>query len=379
MANPGVLNSYDLPTGVMLDMEDVIWLISPDDVPLLGSVDGDGRSVLPTGEIFETKYDWLDEVLKTPRSNAVGSVTTTGTVLTLTAGTGINFQTGDVIYTPEGEDILVSGYGTTADTLIISRGYAGSSAAAIATNDLMIGVGAALVEGSDPPAARAHDRVDRNNYSQIFGPQAITVSGTEQAVRKYGLRSTEFDHQAANAIKEQNIAIEQAILYGNPYVGSGTAGRTMGGMKAFITTNVDGATTVLTDTTLITQLQACYDAGGKPDRIVVGSKQKRTISTTFQSSDIRITNVGMDGSNIRGYEVTEFRSDFGRVAVILDRWCAVNDAFIFERDQASVETLRPLHFEMLAKTGDALKGMVVGEKGFRFRMQTHAARFSILT
>ncbi len=63
----------------------------------------------------------------------------------------------------------------------------------------------------------------------------------------------------------------------------------------------------------------------------------------------------------------------------MNRWVNKNDAFSFERDQAEITTLRGLTFEMLGKTGDARKGMVVAEKSLRFRRAKHAGRYSVLT
>jgi len=73
-----------------------------------------------------------------------------------------------------------------------------------------------------------------------------------------------------------------------------------------------------------------------------------------------------------------YDSDFGRVSILLDRWIKLNNAYLFSRDQASIETLRPFTFEMLAKTGDSMKGQVVSEISMRFRRQAHSAKFTAL-
>jgi hypothetical protein len=122
-------------------------------------------------------------------------------------------------------------------------------------------------------------------------------------------------------------------------------------------------------------MQAAYEAGGLPDRLVVGPKTKRVISAW--KTDLTINSARVD--NGRGQVVDYFDSDFGRVSVILDRWCRTQDAFGFNRDQVELATLRPLQFEPLAKTGDSIKGQIVGEKTLKVRRQAHAFRFSALT
>jgi hypothetical protein len=380
MAIPGTVQTYDLTTGVKLDVEDIIWLISPFDVPLQGMYGADGRTAISVDTVFEKKAEWLDETLLTPRSTFGAALsTTTGTVLQVATGDQAKFQTGDVLFLSSvsgasTEYVQVTAYGTTADTLLVSRGWASTTASTFATADNVVGVGAAQAEGSDPPAARAVDRVDRFNYTQIFGPTAITVSETENAVQKYGLTGTEFDHQTANRLKEQAISLEQALINGVVYAGTGTLGRTLGGFTNYITSNVDSSTTAISDSTILAQVQACYDAGGSPDRLMVGSHQKRAISA-LESSEIRYA----QATNIRGQTVDYFDTDFGRLSVVLNRWCLPNQAFIYSRDQATIGVLRPASFQMLAKTGDAQKGMVVAEKTLYFRRQSWAARFTALT
>ena len=374
MAIPGTFQTYDLATGVKLDVEDAIWLISPFDVPLQGGMGADGRTALSVDSCFEKKVEWLDEVLLTPKTTVAAAVTlTTATNLVVAAGTGINFQTGDVLQI-DAEQVQVTGYGSTADNLTITRGFNSTTATTYAIGDTVIGVGSALAEGSDPPAARAVDRVDRFNYTQVFGPVAVQVSGTEQVVQKYGLVGTEFDHQVANRIKELAIGVEQSLINGIVSAGSATVGRTLGGFVNYISTNVDTTTTTLTDSAILTQMQAAFDAGGNPDRFMLGSKQKRVVSG-LDSSNIRY----QQQTNTRGQVVEFYDTDYGRVSIILNRWCLVNQAFLFSREQATLLTLRPMQFEMLAKTGDSVKGQVVAEKSLRFRRQTHAARFNALT
>lgn len=376
MAAVGTATTYDLNVGIKLDVEDVIWLLTPFDVPLLGTQGADGRSALSQDTCFERKVEWLDEVLLVPNSTLGASALTADTYVTVAATNQVNFQTNDVLVVDSGskeERLLVTGYGTTANTLTVTRAWAGTTAGSHTSGVPVKGVGQAHPEGADATNARAVDRVDRYNYTEIFGPVTVQVSGTENAVQKYGLTGTEFDHQVANRVKEVYVSLEQAILYGKAYT-DGVSRRTMGGLETYITTNVDSATTALTDTALLAQMRACFDAGGTPDRIIVGSKQKQNISS-LDSGQIRYA----QGTNVRGQVVDWYDDDFGRQLICLDRWCRTSDLFLIERDNCTVMTMRPITFEMLAKTGDSMKGQIVGEKSARIRRQSWMARFSALT
>lgn len=377
----GVDTSYDLTVGVKLNVEDMIWLVSPFDVPLQGTNGADGRSTLSTDTCFEVEVQWLDEYLLTPRTTLASTQNTADVYLICATGTAASFQTGDVILI-DTEYEYVTGYGTTTDSLTVTRNWNGAVAVTTwhvptMTGNLLptqiVGTGQAIAEGSDTQAARAQDRNNRYNYTQIFGPYAVQVSGTENAVQKYGLTGTEFDHQVANRSKELLIGVEQSLVYGYLNNATGTKQRTMGGFVNYIVSNVDTTTTALSDSTILTQLENCFDAGGVPDRFMVGSRQKRNISG-INSTDIRYA----QQTNARGQVVSYYDSDYGQISIVLNRWCRPSDGFIFCRDQATVATLRPMQFEMLAKTGDSEKGHVLGEKTLIFRRQSWASRFTAL-
>lgn len=374
----GTISTYNLTTGVKLNVEDMIWLTSPFDVPLLGTNGADGRTTLSSDTCFEKKVEWLDETLLTPRSTAGASVTTTTAYVTVATGDQSKFMTTDVLLWDQ-ELLRVTGYGTTSDTLLVTRAFAGTTATGHATTNAaslpnpIVGVGAAGPEGADPQSPRSIDRNDRYNLTQIFGPLEVQISGSENAVAKYGLSGTEFDHQVANRTKEMFVGIEQAILYGQRYEDTGNFWRTMGGLFYYITTNVDSTTTTFSETALLTQMQAVYDAGGAIDRLVVPSRQKRLFSQDLQSQ-IRYA----QDTNVRGQSVDYFDSDFGRVSIVLDRWLRPSDVVGFSRDQCEIDTLRPVQFEMLAKTGDSIKGEIVGEKTMKVRRQQWAFVFNAL-
>lgn len=373
----GTFTTYDLTTGVKLNVEDLIHIISPFDVPLLGMQGADGRSALSEDTCFEKKIEWLDEVLLTGKSALSATAATADTYITVTAGMQLNFQTGDVLIVDSGateEGMLVTGYGTTVNTLTVTRAFNTATAYQHVPLVSVLATGSANQEGADAGTARSVDRVDRYNMTQVFGPTTVQVSGSENAVQKYGLTGTEFDKQMANRIKEMWVSLSLALYYGQRSEATGSKQRTMGGMEYYIQSNVDSATTQLTETPLINSLQACYDAGGSPDRISVGSKQKRVISQ-INSTNIRY----VQDTNIRGQKIDYYESDFGRQMVLLDRWVRTSDLFIYGRDQATVATFRPIIFEMLAKTGDSMKGQVVGEKSLWFRTESHSSRFNALT
>jgi len=358
-----------LTVGVMLDMDPMIELLDPYDVAL--------TMLLPSSPCHAIKVEWMDDVLNLPFVTTAATATTAEAVLTVATGTQGRLKTGDVLVNQSTgvEYIYVTGYGTTADTLLITRGYASSTAQTIGNGQTFEAIGQAGAEGQDPADPRFVDRVGRSNFTQII-QEAVKVTGTERAVSKYGV-ADEWDYQIAKKYKEVAIVWNKTLMYGVP-LNTTTASapkRLAAGFKNFISTNVDTTTTTLTEAALLTQIQACFDAGGSPDTLVMGSKNKKLMSGFTTGGTIQV--VRDDGQ--RGTMVETFMSDFGPVRAVLDRWCKTADLFIFARDQAVQRVLRPTFFEMLAKTGDSFKGEIVGERTLQFEMQRHAARFSALT
>lgn len=369
----GIVTTYDLNVGVIVDIDEVIKMLDPTETPLQSGVGADGRTVLSSNSCFEKKVEWQDEELLIPESTLGASTTTDTTVVTVASGHRLRFSTGDAIKV-QAEQVRVTGYGSTADTLLVSRAYNGTTGATHATGIRIVNLGANLPEGSDPEAARSIDRVNRYNVTQIFGPTAITVSGTENAVKKYGLTGTEFDKQAANRGVEEKIKLEHALIYGGRYEDGSGKIRQMGGMHYYITSNVDSSTTAIGATALLDMLQDIWDAGGDPDRALLGGAQKRKVSA-IDEGDIRLGRADVG----RGQTVDYFDSDFSRVSMILHRRMESTDMTIFSRDQATRRILRPWQFKMLGDTGDSQKGIMVHESTLQFERQRHAGRFSALT
>lgn len=382
MATPvvGITTAYDLTTGVKVNMDDVIYTIDPIDAPLLGGVGSDGLSVIGMYPVDQYQFSWQEESLLTPRCATAGLSTTGDAFLTLSAGDVQRFSTGDVIRIvkaaggTQNEVVRVVGYATTANTLDVTRAFLGS-AATIATSDTLVGIGTSLAEGSDPQASRQKDRDSYTNYTQIFGPTKISMSGTEQVVSKYGV-ANEFSRQTYNRTNEQVISREQAYLYGRKYSSSTTHIRTTGGLWEWITTNVDSTSTQLTVLKIQTEQQACWDAGGLPDRLIVNPKSLSDLNDVANTSVIRQVIV----DTVRGrVPVDTVWTEFGPLSVVRDRWCAKQHAFLIKRDGVVRRVLRPFQMERLAKTGDADNVQLLVEEGLEVKGQAHMAIFSALS
>ena len=120
----GTLTSYDLTTGVKINMDEAIYMISPMDTPLLNGYGSNGNTVLASQAVDVRKFSWMNESALLPRSLAAAAVTTTATTLNVQAGEGLRFQIGDIIMAHTvGVDERMRITGISTDALTITREY----------------------------------------------------------------------------------------------------------------------------------------------------------------------------------------------------------------------------------------------------------------
>lgn len=380
MATVGTATAFDLTVGVKINMDEAIYLLDPIDTPLLTGLGSDGLSVLGASPTDEYKIEWLVDNILTPRTTLAVNVTAGDTVITVASGDRTKFSTNDVIEVSKAgvatpEIIQITGYGTTTDTLLVTRGYDGTSATTYATSATVIGLGTNLAEGSDPQNARSQDRTTYFNYTQIFGPTAVTLSRTETQVAKYGV-ANEFAHQSKARMNENAIMREQAFLYGRRTTSTTTKMRTTGGLKYYITSNTDSTSTQITALKIQSLQQTNYNNGGLPDRLITNPACLLDLNDIGNTSVVRQEIDDPKRGRVRTETVY---TEFGPLAIVRDRWCAKPDAFLIKRDNVTRRILQPLVLEMLGKTGDSIKAMLVCEEGLEVKGQEHMALFNNLS
>lgn len=373
----GKISSYDLTNGLIINIDEAIYMYSPEELPLLTGMASDGMSVLSSRPVDQIEFNWLDERNLAPRSSLASAVTTGDTEIVVASGDRVKFSTGDVITIRKAgadEVIRVTGYSaTTADTLLVTKGFVGTSTN-YASGAVIIGLGTALAEGSSPENFRADDTTKSTNCTQIFGPTAIEMTGTNRVVPRYGIPD-QWAHQMHLRTYENSQSREQALLYGKYYNSTTSKIRTTGGLANFITTNVDSTSTQLTVLKIQSNLQTCYNAGGLPDRIIVNPNSLVDLNDVTNTSIVRTT---IDDPK-RGRVQTAFvETEYGSLPIVRNRWVHPFDAFAIKRDLVTRRILRPLVFEMLAKTGDSDKGQIVCEEGLQVKGQKHMFRMSAL-
>lgn len=254
------------------------------------------------------------------------------------------------------------------------------------TDSLASAAANAQIEGDDLgntyTAVTATTRL--GNYVQILRKDFL-IARTEQVVRKAG-RSDERGYQAAKAAKEMKRDWEKALLDNNAAVaGNDTTARETGGLVAWIKTNIDSSNTnsvdpvwttvptgarsdgvqrAFTETILKNVVLQCWEAGGEPSILMVGSFNKQAVSAFAGIAEQRYNAQGAGPSTIIG-AADVYVSDFGNLAIVPNRFQRGRDGLVIDPSRARVRVLDGYKMHEMAKTGDGDKFMLTYEAGLQ--------------
>lgn len=367
----GDISSYTLTVGVKLDFDEAIYMLSAMDSPFITGLDSDGLSILGRVPTTQTKVEWLEDEILTPRSTLAAGATTGQGFIVVATGHRIRFSTGDLLRigsSRQPEILRVTGYSaTTADALLVSRSFGTAAAGTLTSGDSVISNGPALAEGSAAEDARSRDRDQFHNFTQIFGPTRMSMSRTEQIVQKYGV-TNEFAYQLMHRMEENVISREQAILYGERVNSTNDEWRSMGGMAYYLASNLDTSATTLTEAVVRSKQQVVYNKGGRVDRLAANPVSLQDLDSLDDSNRVRVT---IDDPRRGRVPVTIVITEFGPVTVVRNRWLLTNHAVLFNREGVIRRPMTPLIYEQLAKTRDGDDGHIVCEESLEVKGEDH--------
>ena len=236
----------------------------------------------------------------------------------------------------------------------------------------------AQVEGDEIAFTAVVPTTRVNNRTQISRTSVI-VSGTQDTVNSAG-RNNELAYQISKSSKELKRDME-VVLTANQSaaVGGAAAARTSSGLPSWIQTNVndaangangqvggndvpgtartDGTQRAFTEAQLKDVVKQCWDSGGDPSMLMLGSFNKQKLSG-FTGGSTRF-DPAENKRLVASVEVYE--SDFGALTAMPNRFSRARDCFVLSPDMWSVAYLRDFQLVDLAKSGDADKKAMLCE------------------
>lgn len=230
----------------------------------------------------------------------------------------------------------------------------------------------AQVEGFDAAFITVAPTTMRKNTTQIFA-EASQVSGTMDVTSTYG-RAKESAYQLAKSAAQVKRDLETAMVGVDTQETDGSDGvaRLFASYSRQLNTSPPagysqpvvymGTGNTLDETHLLTALQNCYTNGAEPNTVSVTPTNSVAVAAFAKAAGRYRTIVDANSSAGKVVNAVDlYVSPFGEVRVILNRFQKSTWTLVYDKSMWVKATLRPWFREVLAKTGDSLKQMIVGE------------------
>lgn len=201
----------------------------------------------------------------------------------------------------------------------------------------------------------------RSNYTQILS-DTFRISKTADAVKTYG-RAKETAYQLAKSGEELKRDLEFAFVgqKNAAVAGDESTPREMAASFNQIDSgNVEaGGTAALTETMLLNNHEAVFNAGGDPDIFMIKPSDSLIVAN-FTAASGRQREFSGDTKKIVNV-VDLYVSPFGELKVVLNRWLLSTTAMLIDTSMWKKVVLRNWSRTLLGVDGDAERHMLVGE------------------
>ena len=295
----------------------------------------------------------------------------------------------DIIYSISPTDTpFMSNVGKNKATAVYHEWQTDALAAAASDNH--------QIEG-DEVAFNAMTATTRVGNRTQISRKAVIVSGTLEAVSKAG-RNNEMAYQISKASKELKRDMETTLLLNQaPVTGNDTTARKLAGIETWIATNTNkasagsptpadptgdgtdvrvvGTQRAFTEAQLKDVVKKCWDSGGDPSMIMLGSFNKQKLSgftggsTRFDPAENKRLVASVD----------IYESDFGALTAVPNRFQQARSAYVLQPDMFAVSFLRDFQLADLAQSGDAQKKFLLAEYTLESRNQAASGGIFDLT
>lgn len=237
----------------------------------------------------------------------------------------------------------------------------------------------AVIEGEDATTTAATPTVRLGNYTQI-SDKVPRVTRTQRQVDSAG-RGDELDYQIMKSAKELKRDMEKALLANKAKaVGSESVARELAGVESWLATNTDlgatgtaptgdgtdsrgaGTPRAFDESQLKGVLASCWNEGGEPDTIMVGSSVKQALSGIVNGGAAGAAQRIVDGNAATVQTAIDiYVSDFGSLAVVPNRFQVQTSMLVLQMDMFGMATIDDFKETPLAKTGDSDRVQLLSE------------------
>lgn len=234
------------------------------------------------------------------------------------------------------------------------------------------------IEGDDATIDVETAKTRLNNRT-VISNKVAGVTETQQAVSKVGMQDAMAEAMSYK-LKELKRDMELMINANTAKVaGNDSTARKTAGFPTWITnaatviganptgdgsdTATNGTQRPLTEGLMLEASQLTYDSGGSPNLLVVGTFNKRVVSS-FAGNQNR--NVDADAKKLVN-SISVYEDDFNTLKVVADRFGVSRNALLIDTEYAAIAYLRSFDTWDLAKTGSSNRKQIETEWALEVR------------
>ncbi|MFC0906245.1 DUF5309 domain-containing protein [Clostridium sp. MT-14] len=229
------------------------------------------------------------------------------------------------------------------------------------------------VEGSETTVFQNSTRVPKSNFCEIF-KKAVQVSGTAQASSVTGIADM-YSSEMADRLIELKVNLEDKLINGIKNDGSATPFvRHMDGIYSFVDAGNKVTNTALAEEDFKGTVKKLWDNGlGSNGYVALCNADLKEIIDSFYNTQY---NYNAPQGEF-GLVANGINTNFGHVSLILDRHIPEGSLIVFDPSYIRLGFLRTPFSEILAKTGDSVKGQVIAEATLKVLNSKALATFTI--
>jgi len=233
-----------------------------------------------------------------------------------------------------------------------------------------------VIEGNKNVQMYQSGRAELSNVCEIF-QKGVSVSGTAQAIDIKG-QGDLFASEVTDRLLEIKVNWEKAVTNGVKNTGEAAPYiRRMQGLENWVDpSHIVNASTegVVTEEEIKQAVKKLWDEGLATGEYfaLVNADIKEQIDALFKDSYRYVAQ-----QNVFGLVVDVLRTNYGNVNFILSRHASPNKMTIFDVNYLTLANLREPQFQPLAKTGDAIEGMVLLEGTLKVGSKKAVAQYII--
>lgn len=342
-------------------------------------------SGMQSAPAHDTIITWFEENHLASRSQDSGSGynASTTTIDVLDASYVV---AGDILLA-EATSELIFVTSVTGNSLTVERGFAGSTAASGSASAYFQKIGTAFEEGSSRPTAVANLGYPVFNYMQIFR-NSWDITGTARAVDYY--TGDQVAKNKADALLFHAEDIERSLWFGRRAIGvrNSKPFRTMNGLRAIITTNVESGDNQMQYSEIDAWLQTIFQRNikGKPNERI--AFMGNTALATFNYIAIEMGsafNISPSTTEF-GLDISTWISPYGRIVFMTHPLFVENptwtkDIDVLHPGAMRTRWLRQTHEDDYNSDGtragvDADYGVITSEMSLEYAAEKTGGRYT---